>query len=593
MAANSTMPHEVRASMEPEGLVVRYEDVAAGGDVCTAERDVFAPLSDEAIDIDATFNGEVLEVAATAHEAVRLQLVQVRLRHAFASDEMVLLNGYQSWTDTVERLAWSRMRGLRGVPKAVVNRWAINGGGDYDYAFDGGGYTARRGEQHGFTYATFRRGERMALVGSLGEDRGFTLIRTNAAKGQVLVEPELPVGELPVGERVVLCRVAIVSGVEGACYDRWFELAGINARPARPLVGYTSWYRHYGDIDEGKLLHDLRGMRESAVFQRDESEGVPAGDGLRSMLALDARVSGAVTGAGVDATKPARHARGSKDETCIQLFQIDDGYCKVGDWLQVDEHKFPHGMAALATAARDAGFLPGLWVAPFICEEDSRLFHECSDWLLRDADGNPVRTGPQWSGGIALDTRNIEVRSYILDVLHTMTEEWGFGLLKADFLYAACMRPHDGLNRGELMADALELLRAGAGENTLILGCGVPLGTAFGRVEYCRIGCDVGLDWNDKLHMRMLHRERVSTKNSLGNTLGRAPLDGRAFGNDPDVFFLRDDVKLTQAQRDELLFADADCGSVFLTSDDMATWSDSARNRYAEALHVFLSRHRG
>jgi len=135
------------------------------------------------------------------------------------------------------------------------------------------------------------------------------------------------------------------------------------------------------------------------------------------------------------------------------------------------------------------------------------------------------------------------------------------------------------------------LLRRGAGEDVLILGCGVPLGSAFGRVEYCRIGCDVGLDWDDKLHMRLLHRERVSTKNSLANTYGRAPLDGRAFGNDPDVFFLRDDVRLSQAQRDELLFADADLGSVFLTSDDMSKWSDTARARYAEALRIFRAKH--
>ena len=39
--------------------------------------------------------------------------------------------------------------------------------------------------------------------------------------------------------------------------------------------------------------------------------------------------------------------------------------------------------------------------------------------------------------------------------------------------------------------------------------------SAFGRAEYCRIGCDVGLDWDDKPQMRLLHRERVSTKNSL------------------------------------------------------------------------------
>ena len=101
-----------------------------------------------------------------------------------------------------------------------------------------------------------------------------------------------------------------------------------------------------------------------------------------------------------------------------------------------------------------------------------------------------------------------------------------------------------------------------------------------GVVDYCRIGCDVGLTWEDQPFMRQLQRERVSTRNSFGNTYGRAPLDGRAFGNDPDVFFLRDDVKLTTEQRDELLFANADSGTVLLTSDDMGSWTPEQRMRY-------------
>ena len=535
------LAYGARVSMDPLGLSVRYAD-AQTGDARTEERDSFSSFSDDSIQLEAEFDGEVVEVTVIPQRAVRLEWVRVRLRHAFAGDELVLMNGYQSWTDTREMPAWERMLGLRDVDDRIIRKWALDGSGDYAIV----DYRGRRGEQHGFTYATFRRGEGLVLVGSLDETHGFTLIRADANVGEVILDTEVPLRELAAGERVVVGRYAITRGSLDECYDRWFELAGITARTAKPLIGYTSWYRHYGNIDEGKLLADLKGM----------------------------------------------HSAGKLAESiATQLFQIDDGYCKVGDWLEVDAGKFPHGLASIAQEVRDAGFLPGLWVAPFVCEENSRLARERSDWLLRDEAGDPVRTGPQWSGGLALDTRNVEVRSYILDVLSTMTREWGFRLLKVDFLYAACMRPHDGLNRGELMADAMQLLRRGVGEDTLLLGCGVPLGSAFGIVDYCRIGCDVGLDWNDKLHMRVLHRERVSTKHSLTNTNYRAPLDGRAFGNDPDVFFLRKDVRLSQAQRDRLLFTNADCGSVFLTSDDEGSWTPAMRQRYVEALKVFLGRH--
>ena len=533
--------------MEPAGVAVEYR--LASGEGCVFERDVFAAGGNEDLSVTVSFDGEIGEVAVVPSASLEVVDVRVALRHAFGSDERVLLGGYQSWTDTVERPAWSRMRGLRGVPSAVVGRYALDGMGDYAI-WD---YPARRGRQHGFTYGTFRRGEGMALVGSLDEKRGFTLIETQAARGRVVLRPEPPARMLQVGERAVLARFAIVRGTTDECYDRWFELSGVKARPAKPLVGYTSWYRHYGDITEEKLLADLDGAARFFSTEQAVTEAVAAGKAAK-------------------------------------LFQIDDGYCKVGDWLEVDERDFPNGLAPLAARIREAGFLPGLWLAPFVCERGSRLFSERDDWLLRDEEGKLVRTGSHWSGGYALDTRNVEVRSYILEVLQAMAREWGFALFKVDFLYAACMVCHDGMNRGQLMADAMELLRKGAGEDALILACGVPMASAFGMVDYCRIGCDVGLDWDDAPHMRLLHRERVSTKNSLANTYGRAPLDGRAFANDPDVFFLRDDVRLSEAQRNELLFADADLGSMLLSSDDMGAWDERQRDRFRQAFTLLAGK---
>ena len=73
---------------------------------------------------------------------------------------------------------------------------------------------------------------------------------------------------------------------------------------------------------------------------------------------------------------------------------------------------------------------------------------------------------------------------------------------------------------------------------------------AFGLVDYCRVSCDVSLDWDDVWYMRLFHRERVSTKQAIKNTLFRRQLNGRAYGSDPDVFFLREEnCKLTAEQK--------------------------------------------
>lgn len=82
-------------------------------------------------------------------------------------------------------------------------------------------------------------------------------------------------------------------------------------------------------------------------------------------------------------------------------------------------------------------------------------------------------------------------------VFDTVLNTWGFGLVKLDFLFAAAMVPRLGKTRGEIMWDAITLLREVVGDN-IILGSGVPLASAWGRVSYCRIGSDVSPWWEGK-----------------------------------------------------------------------------------------------
>jgi hydroxymethylpyrimidine pyrophosphatase-like HAD family hydrolase len=104
---------------------------------------------------------------------------------------------------------------------------------------------------------------------------------------------------------------------------------------------------------------------------------------------------------------------------------------------------------------------------------------------------------------------------------------------------------------------------------------------AFGKFEYCRISCDVTLDWDDKAYMHMIHRERPSTKNAVANILSRRALNGRAYLSDPDVFFLRtENCQLSQKQKYSLAVLDALCGGVFLTSDDPGSYTKEMKEQY-------------
>lgn len=484
--------------------------------------------------------GTSWRVRLCPQRSVRLSCATATLPLDLAGADALFLSGYNCWTDSVERPVDGCMPGLARVPRKVVDKWVLDGSGDYRFVPE----DPRPGHQHGFGYGYLRFGGKVQLFGGLAEQTGLTLIREDLKAGTVTLSKEVPQRELEAGETCEALSFALVEGSLHDAFAAWLGLSGITRRPAPKLVGYSSWYRHYTDISEVKLVHDLAG--------------------------LDAVLGGLNTG------------------TATKVFQVDDGYTKVGDWQTPDPAKFPRGLAPVAAAARDRGYLPGLWMAPFVCERESRLFSEHPDWLLHGQGGELVTTGSQWSGQVALDTQVPEVRAYVTACLRNATQNWGFGFLKLDFLYGACMLPHAGLNRGELMADALGLIREAVGEDVLVDLCGVPMTLAFGRGEYSRVGCDVGLDWDDKPWMRLLHRERVSTKNSLANTRGRAHLNGVALGADPDVFFLRRDVRLTDAQRTALLEADVAHGSILFTSDDMGAWDADQLATYRSAVARFV-----
>ena len=467
--------------------------------------------------------GDVFTAGIRAKAPIVLESLRAVFEQDYPRNARIFLNGYQSWTDSTEHGIHDTMRGLSAVPRNLSEKYAFPQYGDYTFAQY---RPLRRGAMHGFTYGYVREETVYSFAGSLGERSGFTCLYTDTQEGTLTFEKDckgLTVSDSFEGLHLLLCE-----GAEQTVFDRYFSMLGTRLRPeAHPLYGYTSWYRHYQNISDEILLHDLEAMQQ------------------------------------------AGHTP--------DVFQIDDGYqTAVGDWLHIDPHKF-RDMAALAQKIRQAGMLPGLWLAPFAAESDSELCLLHRDWLVRDENGELLRGGSNWSGFYVLDLYNEQVRSYLREVFDTVIRKWGFGLVKLDFLYAVCLQPRPDKTRGRIMADAMDFLRECCGD-AFILGCGVPLGSAFGKVDYCRIGCDVSLDWNDKPHMRLMHRERVSTRNTILNTVFRRQLSGRAFLNDPDVFLLRSDGNsMTAEQRRTLGEINALCGDVLFTSDDLSGYTDEQK----------------
>ena len=468
----------------------------------------------------------------------RIRAVSATLPVELREDEKIFLNGFQTWTYCPEYTKTDRIRSLRRLPKLGVDHYGLDRYGD-SYFVD---YPDKPGFTHGESYGYFRRDEVFRLFASLDERSGYTLLAYNANEGVLTLRRDCE--GLEVDGPFHAFDLFFAEGGEDEVFDAWFAAMGVQCRTREKLVGYSSWYNRYEDISEESIRADL--------------------DGCAAVLSPG------------------------------DLFQIDDGWePNVGDWLETDPVKFPNGLKPLSDEIHARGLRAGLWLAPFVANKNSRVYNEHPDWLYRH-EGEPWYCGVNWGGFYSLDLDNEEVRDYLKETFRRVFDEWGFDLVKLDFLYGAAPWGSGCESRAGRMIRAMEFLRELCGDK-LILGCGVPVMPAFGLVDYCRISCDVGLDWDGSWLMQQTHLERVSTRQAIANAVFRRQLNGRAYLSDPDVFFLRDDnIKLTEEEKLTLATSNALFGGVLFCSDNMGQYSDKALESYrrildtreAENIHV-------
>lgn len=497
------------------------------------ERILTAPSSDGPLRLTVTDDGARRTVTAKAAERVTLTSYSETGHDFFTvatpedpdpKGDLYFINGYQSWTETREFYGDARERDVMRLPGVLVRNFAFDRYGDATF------YEYDKRILHGYD-VFYVRGRSNGFVASLNGSRAYLIIEVVRRDGSVSLLSDVGGVTLAPGEEYVICDY-IYAGTYDDGVDLFRRYYPYTER--KKIFGYTSWYNYYQDISEEIILRDL--------------------------AALDDR---------------------------FDLFQIDDGWeTFVGDWLDVDQVKFPRGLGPVVAAVKEKGMTAGIWLAPFVAEEKSRLFRERPDWFKKGQDGAPVKCGANWSGFYALDLDCRDAMDYVVRCLRTYAD-MGFDFFKLDFLYGASLPAYEGETRCAAAERAYALLRE-ALPDKVILACGATLINCAGRFDYARVGPDVSLKFDDAWYMKFMHRERISTKVTLQNTVFRRLFDGCFFGNDPDVFLLRDrNLSLSREQRRALITLNALFGSVMMTSDNVAEYDDGKRAELSRALRLF------
>jgi len=331
--------------------------------------------------------------------------------------------------------------------------------------------------------------------------------------------------------------------VDSSCYDEeamvYYIHASADHNDARPMekgltTGWCSWYHYYSDID-----HDSLSKNADILEQHQNNIGF---------------------------------------NVCL----IDDGYmASWGDWNSLKPGRFMKdgGMKVLANTIKAKGMKPGIWLAPFACDKGSKLAKGHPDWIIRNDKGrvaNSAHCGKYFYG---LDATNPAVRKHVYDTIRRAVKDWGFEVLKLDFLYACCLSGNgkydNTMSRAEAMYLGFRTIRAAAGD-AFIIGCGSPLGSAIGFVDGMRVSCDTGPTWYPAFPLPWWDNGTLpALRGMLRNTLSRAVLGHRWWHNDPDCILLGESTKLTDVEVVSAASIVAMTGGMFLLSDDMEKVSES------------------
>ena len=469
------------------------------------------------------------------HPKKELEMINAYLSGGFeyAENARVFVNGYQSWTTTREYKRHDIQPGLKGLGKYQPVRSFCAMFGDYSFQK----YYNKPGMFHSYSYTYVNDNGNVKLLGTTNERTGYTVFHHNMNNNTLIVQKD--VEGVTINEDYVIFELYETDGTYDAVFDNYFGFLNFPKPRLEHMSGYTSWYNYYGTITEEQINRDLDGL--------------------------------------------------CKVGNAADIFQIDDGFqTKVGDW-ECNTKKFPGGMRKIVDKIHDCGYLAGLWMAPFSAARSSVVAKEHPEWFVKIPGTNKLQPGViSWGGGWTFDFYIKEAADHIRKCFDRVINEWGFNLVKLDFLYSVCQTPRYNKSRGQIMCEAMDFLRECVGEDVYILGCGVPLFPAFGKVDLCRISCDVATTFPETILNKTTNQEFISAKNAMNNTVFRRHLNGRVWVNDPDVFYLRDNdlrgtdpffvskgiLRFTEEQKLLLAEVNNTCGDVLFVSDNVGGYSD-------------------
>lgn len=327
---------------------------------------------------------------------------------------------------------------------------------------------------NGVEFVAYRSQGYSGVVGVAGYDHYFTCVRLNE-NGQFCVDSypnehwlKLNTVTLCEGEEVLLDSFVLLEekGEDALLtYGRHIgALHGVTGKK-KALSGWCSWYYYGANISEEKILENTTIVR--------------------------------------------------REKLPFNVIQIDDGWQVCNGTWEANE-RFSGGMRSLADKINAAGFIAGIWVAPFLFDKDCALVKEHADWFIFA------------NNRIYIDYSREPAQKWLFSLFHKLSHEWGYRYIKVDLVQSNLATDgyaQAGFNGLNNLRKGYEIIRRAVTEDTYILACTTPLGGVAGQADAVRCSIDIFEMWD-------------SLKNVAIRALKRLYLNGYA-RIDPDCLLVR------------------------------------------------------
>ena len=255
---------------------------------------------------------------------------------------------------------------------------------------------------------------------------------------------------------------------------------------------------------------------------------------------------------------------------------IDDGWTTWGDWHSPELARFPN-LAGTVKKIRSHKLQAGIWFAPFLASNKSRLFQEHPGWFIKHNGSliQGMKTAPIWEPFLPkrylLNFQLPPVRKYITTFIDRAVKEWGITLIKLDFLYAPYFNPHHSAD--DIPHNQVKWLLRYIKTNypkIYVIACGAPFAPSLGIADSIRISKDTALPPPaPTLLNRFLYRSRVKMLAQKLKVLNHSP----HFVADPDVRMFSLDTAFTRTIWDDIP------ANVFGVGDNLTTLSPGKLNQ--------------